>query len=208
MLRPRLHRIALAVFAVFAASVFAAQDPRPFSQTLTPEQKQRLGLAELAPAQLAELDAAIGAYTRGETTVAVQQAVQQVEKQAEVRVQQAEKQAEARVQEAKKAAAETAVAEYKKKEEPGVVARTLEVFKRKPADEPHESFKARVVGPFRGWTGGTYFPLENGQVWRQTGGEVYDMPTVQNAEVEITKSGNGYYRLKYNGEWITVKRLQ
>ena len=203
MLRLRFRLVA-AIFVAVAAAAFAAQDTRPFSQTLTAEQKERLGLAGLSAAQLVELDAAVGAYTRGETHVAVQQAVQQAEKQAEVRVQQAEKQAEVRVQEAKK----TAVAEYKKKEEPGVIARTLEVFKHKPTEEAHESFKARVVGPFRGWTGGTYFPLENGQVWRQTGSEVYDMPTVQNAEVEITKSGNGYYRLKYDGEWITVKRLQ
>lgn len=175
----------------------AAQDPRPFSQTLTPEQKQRLGLAGLAPAQLAELDAAIGAYTRGETTVAVQQAVQQAEQRAEVKV-----------QEAKKAAAETALAEYKKKEEPGVVARTLEVFKRRQSEEAQEKFTARIVGPFRGWTGGTYFPLENGQVWRQVGSEVYDMPKVENAEIEIVKSGAGYHRLKYQGEWVTVKRLQ
>lgn len=175
----------------------AAQDPRSFSQTLTPEQKQRLGIGTLTPAQLAELDAAVGAYTRGETSVAVQEAVQQAEQRAEVKV-----------QEAKKAAAQTAVAEYKKKEEPGVVARTLEVFKRKQTEEAQEKFTARVVGPFRGWTGGTYFPLDNGQVWRQVGGEVYDMPKVENAEVEIVKSGAGYHRLKYQGAWVTVKRLQ
>lgn len=189
--------VVLVVFVVAAAR--AAQDPRPFSQTLTPEQKQRLGIAGLSPAQLAELDAAVGAYTRGEATVAVTEAVKQAEQRAEVKV-----------QEAKKAAAETAVAEYKKKEEPGVIARTLDVFKRKQTEEAQvrEHFTARVVGPFHGWSGGTYFPLDNGQIWRQVGGEVNDMPTVQNAEVEITKSSNGYYRLKYAGAWITVKRLQ
>lgn len=192
-----MFRLVLLAFFGAAAAAFAAQDARPFSQTLSPEQKQRLGIAGLSPAQLAELDTAIGAYTRGETTTAVQQAVQQAEQRAEVKV-----------QEAKKVAAETAVADYKKKEEPGVVARTLNVLKRKESEEARERFTARIVGPFRGWSGGTYFPLDNGQVWRQTGGEVHDMPTVQNAEVEITKSGNGYHRLKYDGAWITVKRLQ
>lgn len=188
----------LVFFLLFAAlAAHAAQDARPFSQTLTAEQKQRLGIAGLTPAQLAELDTAIGAYTRGETTVAVQQAVQQAERRTEVKM-----------QEAKKVAAETAVADYKKKEEPGVVARALDVFKRKPGEAANERFTARVIGPFHGWSGGTYFPLENGQVWRQVGGESYELGTIQNAEVELFKSNNGYWRLRYNGEWITVKRLQ
>jgi hypothetical protein len=182
------------------AAVHAAEPTRPFSQTLTAAEKQRLGLSHLSAAQLAELDAAIGAYTRGETTVAVQQAVQQVERKTEEKVQQAEKKAAV--------AAETAVAEYKKQQEPGVVARTLERFKRKQDEEQRERFTGRVVGVFRGWRGGTYFPLDNGQVWRQTGTETNELAPVQDAEVEIYKSSNGYWRLKYGGAWITVKRLQ
>lgn len=183
---------------VVAAS--AAEPARPFSQTLTPEQKQRLGLAGLTAAQLAELDAAVGAYTRGETTVAVQQAVQLVEKKTEEKVQQAEKKAAV--------AAEVAVADYKKKKEPGVIARAVEAIKGKAEEDKRERFTARVVGEFRGWHGGTYFPLENGQVWRQSGSESNVVPPVPGAEVEIYKSSNGYWRLKYEGAWITVKRLQ
>ena len=195
-----MPRFVFFLAAVLCLTARAAESAAPFSQTLTPEQKQRLGLASLSSAQLAELDAAIGAYTRGETTVAVQQAVQQVEKKTEEKVQQAEKKAAV--------AAETAVAEYKKKQEPGVIARALDVFKGKPEDDKRERFTGRVVGPFRGWSGGTYFPLDNGQVWRQVGTETNELPTQQNAEVEIFKSSNGYWRLKYEGAWITVKRLQ
>lgn len=178
----------------------AAEPARPFSQTLTPEQKQRLGLAGLSAAQLAELDAAVGAYTRGETTVAVRQAVQQVERNTEEKVQQAEQKAAV--------AAKAAVADYKKKQEPGVIARAVEAIKGRAEEDKRERFTARVVGEFRGWHGGTYFPLENGQVWRQSGAETNALPVVQNAEVEIYRSGNGYWRLKYEGAWITVKRLQ
>jgi hypothetical protein len=186
--------------ALFALAAHAAEPAKPFSLTLTAEQKQRLGLAGLTPAQLAELDAAIGAYTRGEATTAVTQAVQQVERKAEEKIQQAEKKAAV--------AAETAVVEYKKKQEPGVVARALDVFKGKQDADNRERFKGRVVGEFRGWHGGTYFPLDNGQVWRQTGTENNALPAVQNAEVEIYKSSSGYWRLSYGGAWITVKRLQ
>jgi hypothetical protein len=189
------------VLALLVASVaLAAEATKPFSQTLTPEQRARLGLAGLSAAQLAELDAAVGAYTRGEATVAVQVAVEKVEQRTTEKIRQAEKQAAV--------AAEAAVADYKKKQEPGIIARSLEALKTKPAADKPDKFVARVVGPFYGWSGGTYFPLENGQVWRQAGTETNELPKVMNAEVEIYQSGNGYWRLRYDGAWITVKRLQ
>lgn len=194
-----LRRFALCLIAL-ALSLRAAEPVGSFSQSLTPEQKQRLGLAKLSAAQLAELDTAVGAYARGEKTEAVKAAVREVEKKSEEKVQLAEKKAAV--------AAETAVAEYKKKQEPGVVARTLEVFKRKQEEDRKERFTARVVGPFRGWNGGTYFPLDNGQVWRQVGTDSNELPVAQNVEVEIYQSSAGYWRLKYDGAWITVKRLQ
>ncbi len=197
MLRRVFLFAALGFGSVFAS---AAEPVKPFSQTLSVEQKQRLGLGALTPAQLAELDAAIGAYTRGETTAAVAVAVQKVEQQTAEKVQQAEKKAAV--------AAETAVADYKKKQEPGVIARTLETFKRKQDEEKRERFTAKVVGPFYGWSGRTYFPLENGQVWQQTGTESNELPKVMGAEVEIYRSNSGYWRLRYDGAWITVKRLQ
>jgi len=196
MLRYVFFLAALVVVAV----VFAGEPAKPFSQTLNAEQRQRLGLGALTPAQLVELDAAVGAYTRGEATVAVQVAVEKVEQRAVEKVQQAEQKAEV--------AAETAVAEYRRKQEPGVLSRTLDALKRKPEDDQKEKFTARVVGPFYGWSGGTYFPLENGQVWRQVGTESNELSKVLNAEVEIFKSGNGYWRLRYGTAWITVKRLQ
>ena len=192
-----MKHLACAALFLAAPAVAVAEDARPFSSTLSAAEKQRLGLVSLTPAQLAELDSAINAYTRGEKSVAVQQAVQQVERQAAVKVQAAEQKAAA-----------TAVEDYKKKQEPGVIARTLEVFKRKEQQAKVERFTAHVVGEFRGWSGGTYFPLTDGQVWRQAGTETYELPPAQNAEVEIYQSSNGYWRLKYADAWITVKRVQ
>lgn len=195
---PKRFLILLAACALAAiAAVRAADAGRPFSQSLSDEQKQRLGLGGLSSAQLTELDAAIAIYARGEATSAVEQAVKQSEHQAEEKVRQAEKKA-----------ADTAVADYRKKQEPGLIARTLDGFKRKQEEDKAERFTVHVVGEFRGWQGGTYFPLENGQVWRQVGSESNELPPAQNAEVEIFQSKNGYWRLKYNGAWITVKRLQ
>ncbi len=185
---------------VSALAAAAADNPVPFSRTLTAEQKQRLGLAGLTPAQLAELDRTVGAYARGEAAAAVETAVKQVEQTAAQKITAAEQKAAV--------AAESAVADYKKKQEPGVIARTLEVFKKQQEEDKRERFSAKVVGAFFGWGGGTYFPLENGQVWRQTGTETNELPTVEGAEVEIYRSNNGYWRLRYGDRWITVKRLQ
>src|SRR5258706_8962579 len=116
-----MSRSSCLILSAMALALYAAgaEQTRPFSQTLSDEEKQRLGLAALSSAQLADLDAAVGAYTRGATTTVVQQVV----RESDEKVQQAEKKVAV--------AAETAVAEYKKKQEPGVIARTLEVFKRK-----------------------------------------------------------------------------
>jgi flagellar motor protein MotB len=202
----------LVVLAVCLLSSAAAAEPAPpFSQTMTAAQKQRLGLDAMTPAQLAELDAAVAVYASGEKTAAVSQAVAEVRQQADEQVRQAEQKAQLsqqQMQQAQEKAAETAVEEYKKKQEPGVIARTLEIFKRKQEEEHREHFIGHVVGEFRGWNGGTYFPLTDGQVWRQVGTDIYELRPVQNAEVEIFKSKNGYWRLKYAGAWITVKRLQ
>jgi hypothetical protein len=100
------------------------------------------------------------------------------------------------------------VEDYKKKQEPGVIARTLDIFKHKQEEDKRQRFTAHVVGEFRGWQGGTYFSLADGQLWRQSGTESYELPPVQNAEVEFYQSNNGYWRMKYDGTWITVKRLQ
>jgi hypothetical protein len=173
-----------------------ADDVRPFTQTLDAVEKQRLGLSALSPAQLAELDRAVGAYANGATRSALDQAALESKE----KIQQAEKKAEV--------AAAVAVAEYKQKKEPAVIARTLDAFKHQQEQDKRERFTGHVVGEFRGWSGGTYFPLENGEVWRQVGTEINELPPALGAEVELFRSGSGYWRLKYGGSWITVKRLQ
>jgi hypothetical protein len=191
--------------AVLGAAEVAAQR---FSQSVTTEEKQRLGLAQLSAEQWADLDRAVAVFKRGETGMAVERALQAMAQKTAERVETAEK----KVQVAEPAiAAEAAAARAtpgQKPAAPSGLARAREVFKKKTAEVPAGRFTAKIAGPFHGWSGGTYFPLENGQVWKQTGTESSEWPLVAAAEVAIYPSGNGYWRLSYQGEWITVKRLQ
>lgn len=169
----------LAVCCV-AVSVWA----EGFLGQLSPEQKQRLGLDQLTPAQRAELDAAIESYRRtGEVAAA-------------------------------RMAAEAAVAEYRKQEEPGVISRALEVFKRNAEDRPAaeaERVTAVLQGKFTGWSGNTLFRLDNGQVWRQASTDNYYSKAREGVPVVLYKSASGYWRLRVlddEGAWVTVRRVQ
>lgn len=150
---------------------------------------------------------AIEAYRRTGEVTAARQAAEEASAAAKVA---AEKAAAA----AAKQAADQAVAEYKKKEEPGVVARALSVFKsvEPPArsDEP-DRFTATIPGKFRGWSGRTDFVLDNGQVWRQTSPEVFSMKARENVAVVLYKAASGYWRLRLlddHGAWVSVKRVR
>lgn len=167
---------------VLAVSVVSASGAG-FYEQLSAEQRRKLGLEQLSPQQVAELDAAVESYRKaGEVVVA-------------------------------KEAAATAVAEYRKKEEPSVVSRALEVFKRKQVEEQPEPERITGVlqGRFTGWNGSTLFRLDNGQVWRQAASDSYHTKAKENVPVVIYKAGSGYWRLRIlddEGAWVTVKRVQ
>ena len=57
------------------------------------------------------------------------------------------------------------------------------------------TIESRIVGDFTGWTGKTYFKLENGQLWQQrlNGRYRYDGPA--NPEVRIERNVFGFYRM-------------
>ena len=169
--------------AFLAAGLATSAWAAGFLDQLSPEQRRKLGLDQLSADQLAELAAAVETYRQtGEVAAAKQPA-------------------------------ESAVAEYKKKEEPSVVSRALEVFKRKQEQEKsaEERITAVLQGRFSGWSGGTLFRLDNGQVWRQAASDNYHTKTRENVPVVIYKSASGYYRLRIlddEGAWVTVRRVQ
>lgn len=161
------------------ATLRGAEPATGFLGSLTAEERARLGLARLTLAQAEGLNAAVEAYARRPG-------------------------ARADGSGRPTSVAPPAAGSVPLGPPPPVAAG--EAAPRK--DETPGAFRARVAGVFRGWSGGTYFPLTNGQVWRQVGSESHELPPREDAEVEIYPSRSGYWRLRFDGAWITVRRLQ
>jgi hypothetical protein len=182
----------LVLACLSVTGVLNAASPATFSETLTAEQRARLGLDKLNPEELRALDAAIAQYRKTGTVEALQRA-------------------KAEAEQAKQEAVAAAVEEYKKKEEPGVVARALEIFKHKEADRRQERITGVLLDPFRGWEGSTIFRLDNGQVWQQAASDRYHTKPKNDVAVVIYKAPSGYFRLRVlddEGAWVTVKRIR
>ncbi|GEM_PF-2248852 len=75
---------------------------------------------------------------------------------------------------------------------------------------PRQALKARIAGSFKGWRGNTEFVLDNGQVWRQVGGETYFVRRMDNPEVELVPMALGSWglRLKATGRTVKVRRIR
>lgn len=167
-----------------------------FEDQLSPAEQESIGLGRLTAQERIALFEAIERYKNTGITAAVKE----VESKAE------EEKAQAIA-----AAEVAAVDDYKKNEEPGMVAKALEIFKKEEAKKQRERFTSVIKGKFRGWDGNTTFYLENGEVWRQSNNDRYYPKAAENVPVAIYKSGSGYYRLQIlddRGPWVTVKRIR
>lgn len=78
-------------------------------------------------------------------------------------------------------------------------------------DEPKipNSIQSSIAGKFTGWSGGTVFELENGQVWKQISRDRFKV-NLTDPKVEVFKSSFGTYFLKVEGygSRCKVKRIK
>ncbi|MBI2813262.1 MAG: hypothetical protein HYX71_03150 [Opitutae bacterium] len=172
------------------ALVGAAPAADKFWQQLTAEERARAGLDQLTPGQQAALDELAGRFAREGARHQVAAAQAQAKAEAIAAVQQAREQARADAK---------SEARRQKVENAGLAAR-----------DDDETIRTRISGDFRGWTGHTAFPLENGQVWQQTDKESRFFPKMVNPEVELVPSKWGGWKLTVvkEGLWVKVKRIK
>lgn len=78
------------------------------------------------------------------------------------------------------------------------------------APSPEDVIRTRIAGPFRGWSKGTIFRLDNGQTWVVEDNDSRYFPKREAAEVEIRPSSFGTWKLYLlpEGLWVRVKRVQ
>jgi hypothetical protein len=67
---------------------------------------------------------------------------------------------------------------------------------------------SRLVGSFDGWSRGTEFRLENGQVWRHTGSDVRAVARVEAPAILIEKVFGGWRLYDASGGWCPVVRVK
>lgn len=67
---------------------------------------------------------------------------------------------------------------------------------------------SRLVGRFDGWSRGTEFRLENGQVWRHTGSDVRSVARVEAPAILIEKVFGGWRLYDASGGWCPVVRVK
>lgn len=77
------------------------------------------------------------------------------------------------------------------------------------ATEDIDEIKSRFAGRFEGWSGHTLFPLENGQVWRQTESDKLTW-AADNPMITISKGVFGSFRLGVEGvnKSVRVERIK
>lgn len=72
-----------------------------------------------------------------------------------------------------------------------------------------ESISAHIIGDFHGWSGGTRFTLDNGQVWEQIDDTVVTAGRVTNPKVTISRGLFNSYYMSVEGvsDTVQVKRI-
>jgi hypothetical protein len=76
--------------------------------------------------------------------------------------------------------------------EAGILREQNEVVREASLDFEQVS---RIKGDFKGWTGETYFRLENGQIWQQRLRGRYTYVGTPNPEVRLSRNFMGFYKL-------------
>jgi len=191
----------------------------PFSDSLSDGQRKAAGLDRLTPEERSVLDHLVALYQEGRLeevraaaekeaaeemegrlieareAVALAAAVEMEERLAEVKQEaalEASREMEVRIEEIREEATAEAVDELQAR---------IEAEKR---------FVAVVEGTFRGWSGRTRFPLDNGQVWIQKRDARYSPKADREAVVVIEKVSHSQYRLIYarTGANVPVTRIE
>jgi len=157
-----------------------AAEPEKFSDRLSDDERRAAGLDRLTREQLAALDALVRREREGGERSAREQA------RAEAVVELKEKVRAEAVAEAK--------TEAREEEQRRRIAETRVL--------------SRLAGKYDGWSRGTEFRLQNGQVWRHTGSDIRYVDPVDAPPILIEKVFGGWRLYDASGGWCPVTRVK
>lgn len=191
----------------------------PFTDSLSDGEMKEAGLDRLTSDERAKLDELIGLFQEGRLEEVREIAEREAAEEMEERLRVAEEAAalaaavelETRLAEAKEEAAreatqgmEVRIGEIREE----ATAEAVKVVEARMAAE--KRFMAVVEGTFRGWSGRTRFPLNNGQVWMQKRDDRYNTSADEEAVVVIEKVSYDQHRMIYTktGAHVPVTRIK
>lgn len=205
---------------VFTGMALASPDA-PFTDSLSSGEQTEAGLDRLTEAERIRLNQLVALYQADRLDMAREEAAlaasvvtaRQVKEAQEAATLAAEAEMEARLAEEKELVAQEADREMEARVEVIREQATVEAVKEVEAQkEAEKRFVAVVEGTFRGWSGKTRFPLDNGQIWMQKQNASYSYNTKADDEavVVIEKVSYDQYRLIYTktGAHVPVTRIQ
>ena len=186
-----VKQLSITALALGLSLVAVGQTTQPLSELMSEQEIEAMGLDKLSPAQQADL-------------------VQWIQQRREAPIAAESGEAAATAATAANSIPDQTIAYAAPKVAPAattVDASSDENF-GKPAPQA-DQMRSRIPGTFTGWTGGSQFVLENGQVWQQR----YDTrwkTELDNPEVIITRHMLGLHRMEVvgTGKSVPVKRIK
>ena len=98
---------------------------------------------------------------------------------------------------------ETVSAEVRQEVREAVLEEVREEAREADAAEREQSFEAEIVGNFSGWSGGTIFRLDNGELWRQRNDGTY-RHRGEDRRVRIEQGFFGLWRMVVISSGVSV----
>jgi hypothetical protein len=190
MLRMKRGLFALLFLTV---AVFVRADETAFSQALSAEDFNAVGLDRLSPEQRRKLDMLVQAFKEGQISAARNSAAGALEakRTAEAEAKAAKEEARVAKEEAKAAKTES------KSSDRGFLAKAKVLLVPGTRIE-YAEIRSTVEGTFEGWSGKTIFRLANGQRWQVVNSdERYFVRPQQNIEAVITPAVLGGYWMDF-----------
>lgn len=205
MKSPLRYLFRCTVLAIIAAHPLRASetaDARPFSSNLSPEERAAIGLDHMSKEQVAALEAAVAHYLEGRTKAAATSARQETRAELTSEIQQREKKlAQERT---KLAEAQAALTKREEEAKPSFLERAT-VLLRPGTKIEYTRLESVLTDPFKGWTPGTLFHLENGQTWRVVEGDYWTPREDPGKKVTIVPGALGSFFIEIEGVHPTPK---